>query len=261
MVNYQRGKIYKLVSEHTEKIYIGSTTQKYLSDRLSGHACKFRKYTKDHITKNTTKSVELFKLGEVQIILIENFPCNDVNELKAREAYYIKLFKRKVVNETIPLRTNREYREDNREDILIKKKQYREKHKEDIKIKKKEYREKHKEDLRIKSKEYYENHKQNQKEYRNINKAKIAARMKEYYKQHREDLLNKQKERKQRNKDLPQDANKNIVEKVNRKKSKDAISIQKKEYYKTHKEHLLKKQKERYQLSKLLNKDKERNNI
>ena len=39
MPNYQNGKIYKLVCDDPEKIYIGSTTQR-LSARLSSHKKK-----------------------------------------------------------------------------------------------------------------------------------------------------------------------------------------------------------------------------
>ena len=37
MNKYQNGKIYAIKSPNTEKIYIGSTTQKYLSSRLAQH--------------------------------------------------------------------------------------------------------------------------------------------------------------------------------------------------------------------------------
>lgn len=37
MVNYKNGKIYKIVSRYTDMIYIGSTTKKYLSDRMYTH--------------------------------------------------------------------------------------------------------------------------------------------------------------------------------------------------------------------------------
>ena len=42
---YQRGKIYKIVCDDTNKVYIGSTTELYLSNRLKGHrsACKSKK--------------------------------------------------------------------------------------------------------------------------------------------------------------------------------------------------------------------------
>ena len=37
MPNYQNSKIYKLICENPELVYYGSTTQKYLANRLSGH--------------------------------------------------------------------------------------------------------------------------------------------------------------------------------------------------------------------------------
>ena len=37
MVNYQLGKIYKLVDNTNGNIYIGSTCLPYLSSRLAGH--------------------------------------------------------------------------------------------------------------------------------------------------------------------------------------------------------------------------------
>jgi hypothetical protein len=44
MVNYQEGKIYKIISPLTDKIYVGSTTKKYLSERLCRHLCDYKRY-------------------------------------------------------------------------------------------------------------------------------------------------------------------------------------------------------------------------
>jgi predicted GIY-YIG superfamily endonuclease len=41
MPDYSNGKIYKLVSDKTAMIYIGSTTQD-LNERLSGHKNEFK---------------------------------------------------------------------------------------------------------------------------------------------------------------------------------------------------------------------------
>mmetsp|Transcript_32665 Transcript_32665/g.38319 ORF Transcript_32665/g.38319 Transcript_32665/m.38319 type:complete len:103 (+) Transcript_32665:95-403(+) len=41
MVNYKNGKIYKIVCNETNEIYIGSTTQT-LTDRLCQHVSKFK---------------------------------------------------------------------------------------------------------------------------------------------------------------------------------------------------------------------------
>ena len=44
---YQLGKIYKIVSSQTDKIYIGSTCQKYLCNRMNNHKQNLRSYLMD----------------------------------------------------------------------------------------------------------------------------------------------------------------------------------------------------------------------
>ena len=107
MVNYQNGKIYKIVSDNTDKIYIGSTTEKYLSRRLSGHNRDFKS------NKNYSSS-QVLKYGNNSIILIESFPCNSVDELCKRERHYIETLD--CVNKNVPTRTPQEYRDN----IIIK---------------------------------------------------------------------------------------------------------------------------------------------
>jgi len=96
MVNYKNGKIYKIVSDNTDKIYIGSTTQKYLSTRLSTHVSHF----KDANRKQSEKclSHKILEAGNYRIILIESYPCESKDELRAREQYHIELNKDHVVN-------------------------------------------------------------------------------------------------------------------------------------------------------------------
>ena len=66
MPNYQDGKIYKLVSNISSDIYIGSTINK-LSHRLNVHKCKNNKCVSKQLFAND---------AVVQIILIEMFPCS-----------------------------------------------------------------------------------------------------------------------------------------------------------------------------------------
>ena len=106
MTDYQKGKIYKLVSEHTDQIYIGSTVQK-LCHRLSGHARDFRK------GKNKCTCKKMFELGKVKIVLIENVPCNSKEELYKRERHYIE--NTNCVNKCIPGRTVAENYQDKKE--------------------------------------------------------------------------------------------------------------------------------------------------
>ena len=59
MPNYQDGKIYKIVCRITNLVYIGSTTNKYLCNRLGHHNHAFHKKTASQCT-----SKEVLKLFE-----------------------------------------------------------------------------------------------------------------------------------------------------------------------------------------------------
>ena len=102
MVNYQDGKIYKLVGSGLT--YVSSTSQR-LSKRLYGHKNNFHQYQKGNC-RNTT-SFQIIERGNVDIVLLEKFPCNTKEELHARERYWIE--KLDCVNKIIPTRTNKEY--------------------------------------------------------------------------------------------------------------------------------------------------------
>jgi hypothetical protein len=127
MVNYENSKIYKVepIVEHPEEdIYIGSTTKKYLSQRMDTHRGDYKRW-KDG-KRDKIMSFNLFdKYGvdNCQIILLETVNANSKDELIAREAYYIKTLK--CVNRCIPGRTVKEYYNDNKKEITEKRKQYR----------------------------------------------------------------------------------------------------------------------------------------
>jgi hypothetical protein len=46
MVNYNNGKIYKIESHLGDKVYIGSTTKEYLSQRMTAHRESFNQWKK-----------------------------------------------------------------------------------------------------------------------------------------------------------------------------------------------------------------------
>ena len=153
MVNYNESKIYKIISNCGNLIYVGSTSKKYLSTRLAQHKQQYKFYKK--ATKNNTTSFQLFDAYEpenCEIILIENVNCNSKNELHARERFYIESLD--CVNKCIPSRTKKEYRTDNKEKINEQSKVYYEDTKEQKKV-------------------YYENNKERQKEYEKLNQEKI----------------------------------------------------------------------------------------
>jgi hypothetical protein len=135
MVNYGNGKIYKIESHLGDKIYIGSTTKEYLSQRMDTHRSSYNSWK--HEKRNRTTSFELFDVYGIencQIVLIESCPCNSKDELISREAFYIRSLD--CVNKNIPDRSPQElgktYRKNNKEIIIEKKKLYYEKNKETI---------------------------------------------------------------------------------------------------------------------------------
>lgn len=91
MVNYQLGKIYKIVCRITGEVYIGSTCEPTLSRRLVSHrsACKHF-YEKNRGSRFA--SFQIILRGDYYIDLLENFPCNSSDELRKKEReYYDKI--------------------------------------------------------------------------------------------------------------------------------------------------------------------------
>ena len=148
MVDYSKGKIYKIVCNKTGKIYIGSTVSK-LSKRLSQHKEKYKKYLNN--TYHFLTSFEILKNDNFQIVLIENIPCNNREELLRRERYYME--NNKCVNQKIPIRENKEYYKINKDKF----KQYRIKNRENIKKSEKKYKENNTEKLLLRSRNYRKN--------------------------------------------------------------------------------------------------------
>jgi len=185
---YSRGKIYRLICDTTGLVYIGSTIEK-LSRRLSKHRADYKRFLnkKQHFIS----SYKILENDNYKIILIVNFPCNSKEELHREERKYIETMD--CINKIIPTRTNKEYKQQNKEHFKEYHKQYREENKEQIKIKKQEYYHENKERLHIKNKEYNENNKdkikENTKEYRENNKEQIKIKKKEHYEKNKKIIL------------------------------------------------------------------------
>jgi hypothetical protein len=141
---YNKGKIYKLVSNQTDKIYIGSTCKDRLCQRLATHKGHYNHWLKNN-NNGYMASYELFKLGDVEIILLESVNCNSKDELLKKEREYIEKHKEILVNKVRPIITKderKQYRkqhtEDNKEKIKEWKKQYYSENKEEINERRKE---------------------------------------------------------------------------------------------------------------------------
>ena len=179
MPNYSLSKIYKLVSNMTSDIYIGSCLMR-LSTRLSGHKKK----------DNTCVSKKLFVNDAIiTIVLIENFPCHTKNELKARELHHITTNNCININKPfvceIPYGDGKaymkEYQQANPEQCKASQKKYYLANAEQIITKHKEYYLSNAEQIIAKQKEYNETHREQAKAYKDTNRDQINANQRARY--------------------------------------------------------------------------------
>ena len=150
MSKYAEGKIYKIISDQTDLIYVGSTTEKYLSSRLTKHRSNYKGYLVGKY--NYVTSFEILKYDDAKIILLELYPCQCREQLLAKEQSYIDIFKSKTVN------IQNAFGKDLEGDI-VKRKQYYERNKDVIAEKRKLYYEANNKQLKDYGKQYYEKHK------------------------------------------------------------------------------------------------------
>lgn len=129
---YHHSKIYKIVAkDDTECLpYIGATTNR-LATRLGQHKRNFKLWKNNkHNFITSFKLFEQYGPENCEIILIEDYKCDNKEQLNSRERYYIENID--CVNKYIPGRTRKEYYENNKEAISTQQKEYYEDNKEAI---------------------------------------------------------------------------------------------------------------------------------
>ncbi len=115
--DYNNCKIYKVTSmNNPEMVYYGHTC-----DTLS------RRFTSHKAPSNKSKSKQIVDLGDAMIVLVEDFPCQNENQARAREAFYIQ--NNPCVNKNVPGRTKKQYYIDHIVEFNEHNKQYNESHK------------------------------------------------------------------------------------------------------------------------------------
>ena len=97
-----RGTVYKLVSDKTDKIYIGHTT-KSITLRLHKHHINYKSYKRGNY-----HYISAFDILEVDnnpsIIVLETVDCTSLKQLKNRERHHIEQNANHCVNINVPSR-------------------------------------------------------------------------------------------------------------------------------------------------------------
>lgn len=152
MPDYKNGKIYCIRSPNTDKVYVGSTTQS-LSQRFFKHKSAFK------CCRKRTGSKHLFEAGDAYIELIENYPCDNRTELNRREGKVMRTTPN-CCNSCIAGRTQKEYYNEHKEQILKNNKKYKKKHEAKFKEYKKKWDKDHPERVKAIKRKYYESKKE-----------------------------------------------------------------------------------------------------
>ena len=177
-----KGIVYKIVGidpeTKEELVYIGSTTRP-LKARISRHKDGCKRWLNGKSSYTTSFSIVSLGEGNYTYEVIEEVEFEDIDELFYRERYYIQTIK--CVNKCIPLRTQKEYREEHKEEMSEYFRHYRQEHKEELAEKSKQYREDNKERIS-----------ENKKQYRKSHKKEISERDKQYYERNKPEISRKQ---------------------------------------------------------------------
>ena len=156
-MDYQNGKNYKILNTVDDDCSVGSTTQP-LSKRMAKHReVRNSQAKKDRLLYT---KIRLLGVDDFYIELVEDYPCENLEQLRKHEGYYIREFG--TLNHIIAGRTKhewtagnidykkemyRKYHLENREERLLKIKEYRTNNKEKIEERKRQYYQEHKEEV------------------------------------------------------------------------------------------------------------------
>lgn len=149
MVNYGNGKIYKITGSNL--IYYGSTTQP-LNKRKDTHKSLY-------LNRRNCISKIIIEKGNWEIVLVENYSCENKEQLFSRERWWIE--NNECINKIMPITTKEE-----------KKQQIKNWHEQHPNYNK-EWEEAHKEERKQYNIEYKERKNEKQRERRRKQKENI----------------------------------------------------------------------------------------
>ena len=116
MPDYSKGKIYKIVDNTNNNVYIGSTCEPTLAQRLAQHRSDYAKYLRG--VRGLTTSFLILANNNYDIVLLEECDVNSRDQLFQRERYYQDLIPN--INKLKNARTP----EENREVKILSRKNY-----------------------------------------------------------------------------------------------------------------------------------------
>jgi hypothetical protein len=239
---YENSKIYMLWT-FDECYYIGSTIND-LRYRLRDH----KQHSKKYPERKVYKHINEIGWENVEIKLLEEYPCTSLSELLQKENEYItwSLLDANCLNENAAHLTE--------EELLAKQATYRQEHRDKILAYKQQYRKENSDKIAEYNKKYIEQNKdsvaERKRAYNQANKEKIAAQTKAYSESHREQFREYNRVYKEKHSDEIKQRRIRDKEKISEKgrkyyaENKDAVLQRNREYQEANKDRLAERQKE-----------------
>ena len=107
--DYSRGKIYKIIDNTSNLIYVGSTCEPTLAMRLAKHVADYKRWKQ--CKSGFVASYEIIENGDYTIALLEDFPCENNDQLRAKEQEWKDKIKSNNKNNPYSGLTKRDYQE------------------------------------------------------------------------------------------------------------------------------------------------------
>ena len=176
-IDYSKSIIYKLVCNdlNVTDLYVGSTTR--FSHRKAAHKSGCTNPNSNHYNYNVYQFIRANgDWCNWSMIEVEKYPCTDGDQLRTRERYWYEQLNG-TLNKQVPNRSQKQWREQNKEHY----KEYQKDHYEQNKERLKEYQ-----------KDHYEQNKEHKKDYYEQNKQTIREYKKDYYEQNKQTIKEQQ---------------------------------------------------------------------
>lgn len=171
MPDYGKTKIYYI--QVLGKRYYGATTSS-LRARKNGHKGDAKRHPQVRLYQEIKESNVSW--DEIELVLVENYPCETLKQSKDRERYWIEQFGE--LNCTTPNKSPKEYRNEHRERIRLRKKKFRDDNREMFQERWKAFYAENKEKEAQRKAKFYQENKQKFAEHYLKNKDAINEKKK-----------------------------------------------------------------------------------
>jgi group I intron endonuclease len=113
--DFTKAKIYKITNDFNDDIYVGSTCDTLVRRFISHKADSTRERFQN---RSLYKLMNEIGFERFRIQLIEDYPCEDLYQIRQREGFWIRQIG--TLNQRIESRTGQEYHEDNKDKINLR---------------------------------------------------------------------------------------------------------------------------------------------